>query len=89
MALQISKEMSTGVVANYWSIKELKIDDNIIVIRLDLYISKELKDAGKAPVYSRNFRIDHDKAVTVNSNVYELAYNGIKASDEFSSALDV
>lgn len=97
MALQLQKEMTTGVSANYYSIREIIVTDTKIKIKLDLHISKEMKDDGKTAIEMINIAVDHIKSETQVGNIYEIAYNAIKASNmvegielnDFVNAVDV
>ena len=89
MGLKLETTLATGVVAEYYSIRDIKIDNDEMTIRQDLHISKALKDEGKSAIRSELHVFPHVKAGTAEGHIYEIAYGKLKGTEEFSEAIDV
>ena len=81
MALQLQKDMTTGVSANYWSIVDLRLKNDKMVIKIELHLSKAIKTEGKSAIEVLNISVDCTKDEAMAGNIYEIAYNKIKASN--------
>lgn len=97
MALQFTKTFLTGVVANYWVLKEFTYSNqtNTLSIDLTLYVDKASKQAGKEAIGDFTFKINQ-----INNNDMDAIwvsgggstatgiYNFLKTRPEFLSAVD-
>ncbi len=99
MALQFENELPTGITANYWKVREINFDciKKRGIIIAELYVSEELRLAGKNSVTRKMFNVKSvdgswpfDIANLQGSNSYlEFAYNYLKTLPEFSGAVDL
>jgi hypothetical protein len=80
MALKLSKELDTGVTAEYWAISEIRVRETLILAKLQLFLSKEAKDAGKTAIETKHIELTHVKSETSGENIYQKVYNAAKAS---------
>lgn len=89
MALQLEKELPIGISANYWSISEIKVKDDELHVRIDLHISQSIKTSGKSAIESKRMIIPCSKQDVISGNVYQLAYDIIKVTEDFQGSVDV
>ncbi len=97
MALQKSLEYQrTGFMCNYWKIGECKLESNSTNGSVTLlgYKDKDARDAGKAPVESKQYSFGGYYTLTEmdksDNNVLKMSYAAIKAYDpDYADAVDV
>ncbi len=79
MALKLKITLPTGVEAEYWRLGLLTADRvrGVMIARLDLYITKEARDNGMAPVKSQTMR-STVRIDGVEENYVTEAYRKIK-----------
>lgn len=85
MALELTTELKTGYIANYWRITSIHLDllQDLSVVNLSLFKDRQASLDGNMPVDIRTFEWRKDRnPLTVDNmekeNVYEIAYNRIK-----------
>ena len=97
MSLQITKTVSTGVVANYWVLKGLTYSNalNTLSVDMTLYVDKASKQAGKDAIATFTFSIpqisnaDMDAIwVSGAGSTTPGIYTFLKTRPEFLNALD-
>lgn len=93
MAFKLSKELSTGVQADYWKMGYVEVDcfkDPTVRIHLCLYLSKEARLSGKE---SLNRTIIEVPLSDINSNYsYDFRaciYNYLRHRPEYIEAQDI
>ena len=97
MALQLSKTMPTGFVANYWKIDSLVYDANmnIFTVNMSLYADKPAKQAGYQAVwfgpvvFTGISNSDIDNIFKSGNNPINGTYTYLKTQTQFLNALDI
>ena len=97
MALQISKTLSNGLVANYWRITDLHYDltRNTLVISMDLYADQTAKQNGLDVVWHGPFIFtglntsELDTIFKNGANFVAGTYAYLKTQTQFLTALDI
>ncbi len=96
MGLQLSKELSNGVVADYWRIVSVQMDfvAQRAQVMMALYLNEGARKAGKISLLNMPIMwIGADIPFSIDSmnkaNPVEIAYNAVKATPEFLKAKDV
>lgn len=80
MALQKTKTLNSGVVANYWKITGVTVDRLALTasFKINLFLDKASSDAGAAPInYSLSFHGNFTKQ-ELGGDVFALGYAFIK-----------
>ena len=95
MGLQLSKELDSGVVGDYYKIENIFMRDNQTRCLVSFYKDQAARDAGKESLTKLDFNFEGGDELQVvdmdlvNSNPYTLVYEKLKLLPEFSGALDV
>lgn len=94
MALELTKELSSGVEGEYWKIEAIEMNPYKTTVRLALYKDAAARAAEKAPLqYSVHEFYGADNPCSVvaleSESAYVLCYDKLKELDEFDGALDV
>jgi len=87
MALQIDKELSTGLVVNYHKIQQIIIQELKATIIITSYKDKEASDEGKH--FANSEMVEVDLSNTDNVCPVQYCYLKLKELPEYSEALDV
>lgn len=97
MALELNKEMPTGVTGNYWKIAKLVLEGEVeCLATVQLYKDAAARAAGKLPLETLeySFRDSENPCLiaemdTADQNPFFLVYEKLKTLPEFTGALDV
>lgn len=87
MALKKEFEINgSGITGDYLKVNLIKSTaDRGLVVVLDIYASKELRDEGKNPISNATVSISKEET----DDLKTLIYNKIKSLPEFEGAIDV
>lgn len=93
MAISLNKELTSGLTASYWKIKEIRILSIQTIVHVALYKDSAARAALKEPVEIKEYAfIDGENPCTSIAleaeSAYVLCYNKLKSLSEFSEAID-
>ena len=88
MALELKKELPSGIIASYWKITKISIDykKNETAIRLGLWVNNETRINNLSEVDYKIINIPHYN--TMSSDMRDWGYTILKESPEFKEAID-
>ncbi len=97
MALQLNKEMSTGVTGDYWKVTKVILEgEDECLVTVKLFKDSAARLASKLPLETLEYSfkdsenpcliVEMDEA---NQNPFFLVYEKLKTLPEFAGALDV
>jgi len=94
MALELSKELGSGVVGDYWRIirvlTECDVETPYCTIILGLWVNRQTRLDGKSLLSSETVRMDlADIDSTYSYDFRACLYNSLKTLPEWSSAIDI
>lgn len=94
MALQLNKDLPSGLSGNYWRITDALVSymRNGSVCKLSLYKDQAAREAGKEPILEQSYAFDGAEnpfTPTDSINVLEALYDKLKALPEFDGSEDV
>jgi hypothetical protein len=93
MAFELTTELESGVVGNYWKMLSATVacfEVPLVTVYMELYISRDLRLAGKAPIkqVSNTFPMsDVDMSISYDFRV--CLYQSLKNIPEWSNAVDI
>lgn len=97
MALQLAKELDSGISGDYWKVSELSLNgEESVHFTLELYKDQAARDAGKKPLHGemRSYSGEDNPCTiiamnAVDVNPFKLLYDKLKLEAEFVGALDI
>ena len=97
MALQLTKTLNSGLVANYWNISTFIYDrnENRLTVNMLIYADLAARQAGKtqADQVSLPFTMSQPQlnqiVLNTNGNVVAGIYGFLKTQSDFLTALDI
>ena len=93
MALQKSKELTSGVTGEYWRVGMVILDRmlNTAVIRADLFKDAAARTAGKTELLYKTYEFSSVSIVETQAfdDIIAWAYDKLKGLPDFTDAADV
>jgi len=92
MALQMTKNTSFGIDAEYWRITNMNFDwhREIASAKLSGFVNIQARNEGKEPLMSYDFKFDESGFnFNIDGQLVEELYNKIKVLENWNSAIDV
>lgn len=92
MALELSKELLTGVSGNYWKIINVNHSPGVSSeIRLGLFVNKEASDSNKVAMEIVNLPLNTPLSLSeiTDKNLIAASYDRVKLASQFVGSKDV
>lgn len=93
MAFELTRELTSGVVGNYWKISSALVactDNPIVGINLELYLTRDARLEGKSPVLNENITLSiYDIDMSYSFDFRACLYAALRNISPWSSAVDV
>ena len=93
MAFQLNKELSTGVIANYWRLAFVEVDcsdDPNVRVHLCLFLNKQTRLSGKDSLFRTIIEVplaDIDSKYSYDFRA--CIYNYLRKRPEYIDAIDI
>ncbi len=93
MAFELTTELESGVVGNYWKMLSATvacIDVPVVTVYMELYVSRDFRLAGKAPIkQTANTFPMTDVDMSISYDFRVCLYQSLKNIPEWANAVDV
>jgi len=93
MAFELTRELSSGVVGNYWKISSALVscnDNPIVGVYLELYLTRDARLEGKSPVLNEHISMAiYDIDMSFSFDFRACLYNAIRKIAPWSLAVDI